>query len=392
MNMKRQITPMNSDKMNKNNKKPNRFGLINSISIILLFLFFISSVYSVIYEENSKNITIPISELIHDIGMGKVLSIVVKSDDIIVEYQDKTIKNSKKETDASVTETFERYGLTPEKLNAIKISVEGPSGFWFWIGQMAPFLLPVIFLMFIIWFLSWLTAVFSTEVIVLTKNDLASTIKFLFLPDNKFCLIPNGIDTDAISFFPQEQARKELGLELEPSAIIIGGITEFTKNKGVQYLIEAAKALPKSVRVAFISGGERKSQMEKFAKDFGVSERIHFLGFKQDAAKYLKAFDIFVFPSIKEGLPYSLLEAGLAELSIVASNVGGIPDIITNEENGLLVEPKSSHALAKAIKKLLENKEKREQFGKKISEKIKTDFSFASMLEKTIEIYKTNQS
>ena len=245
---------------------------------------------------------------------------------------------------------------------------------------------------FIIWFLSWLTAVFSTEVIVLTKNDLASTIKFLFLPDNKFCLIPNGIDTDAISFFPQEQARKELGLELEPSAIIIGGITEFTKNKGVQYLIEAAKALPKSVRVAFISGGERKSQMEKFAKDFGVSERIHFLGFKQDAAKYLKAFDIFVFPSIKEGLPYSLLEAGLAELSIVASNVGGIPDIITNEENGLLVEPKSSHALAKAIKKLLENKEKREQFGKKISEKIKTDFSFASMLEKTIEIYKTNQS
>src|SRR3989344_593155 len=154
MNMKRQITPMNSDKMNKNDKKPNRFGLINSISIILLFLFFISSVYSVIYEENSKNVTIPISELVHDIGMGKVLSIVVKSDDLIVEYQDKTIKNSKKETDASVTETFERYGLTPEKLNAIKISVEGPSGFWFWIGQMAPFLLPVIFLMFIIWFLS----------------------------------------------------------------------------------------------------------------------------------------------------------------------------------------------------------------------------------------------
>jgi len=239
----------------------------------------------------------------------------------------------------------------------------------------------------VIWFLSWLTTVFSTKVIVLTKNDLISTIKFLFLSDNKFCLIPNGIDTDAISFLQREQARKELRLELEPSTILIGGITEFTKNKGAQYLIEAAKTLPESVRVVFIGGGEKKSQMEKLAEDLGISERVHFLGFKENATKYLKAFDIFVFPSLKEGLPYTLLEAGLAGLPTVASDVGGIPDIIQNGENGLLVQPKNPKALASAIKKLLANKEKREQFGKKISEKIKTEFSFASMLEKTMKLY-----
>ncbi|HEY4478406.1 MAG TPA: hypothetical protein VI775_01025, partial [Candidatus Paceibacterota bacterium] len=151
---KQDISTANNGKNNKNNKKPRRFGLLNSISIILLILFLMSSVYSMIYEQNTKEVTIPISELVHDIGMGKVLSIVVKSDDLIAKYQDETIKNSKKETDASVTETFERYGLTPEKLNAVEISVEGPSGFWFWVGQMAPFLLPLFFLFFIIWFLT----------------------------------------------------------------------------------------------------------------------------------------------------------------------------------------------------------------------------------------------
>jgi len=155
MDMRKQdISTANNGKNNKNNKKPRRFGLLNSISIILLILFLMSSVYSMIYEQNTKEVTIPISELVHDIGMGKVLSIVVKSDDLIAKYQDETIKNSKKETDASVTETFERYGLTPEKLNAVEISVEGPSGFWFWVGQMAPFLLPLFFLFFIIWFLT----------------------------------------------------------------------------------------------------------------------------------------------------------------------------------------------------------------------------------------------
>lgn len=240
---------------------------------------------------------------------------------------------------------------------------------------------------FIIWFLSWLTAVFSTKIIVLTKTDLASATKFLFLPDDKFRLIPNGVNKTTVTFLPREQARKELGLELEPSTALIGGITEFTKNKGVQYLIEAAKDLPESVRIAFIGDGEEKNEMETLAKKLGLKNRVHFLGFKDNAAQYLKAFDIFVFPSLKEGLPYAILEAGLAELPIATSNIGGIPDIITNEENGLLVEPKNPPELARAIKKLLENKEGREQFGQKISEKIKTEFSFARMLEKTIKLY-----
>ncbi len=144
----------NKDPKDKKGKRPSRFGFLNSIASILLILFLISGVYSAVVEQNVGGAPIPLSELVHDIGMGKVISVTVQGEDLIAEYQDKTIKKSKKETDSSVTETFARYGLTPEKLNAVKISVEGPSGLGFWLGQLAPFLVPLFFLALIIWFLS----------------------------------------------------------------------------------------------------------------------------------------------------------------------------------------------------------------------------------------------
>lgn len=142
------------DANGKKGKKPSRFGLLNSISTGLLILFLITSVYSFIADSNSGIATIALSDLVHDVGMGKVTAITVQSDDLIVLYADKTSKKAKKETDSSITETFARYGLTPEKLNAVKINVEGPSGFIFWIIQLSPFLAPLLFIALIIWFLT----------------------------------------------------------------------------------------------------------------------------------------------------------------------------------------------------------------------------------------------
>ncbi len=142
------------DKGGKKAKKPSRFGLLNSISMVLLVLFLISGLYSMVAEQTTVGTVISVSELAHDIGMGKVTSVAVRGDDLIATYQDKSVKTSKKETDSAVTETFARYGLTPEKLNAVKISIEGPSGFAFWVGQFAPFLVPLIFIILMIWFLS----------------------------------------------------------------------------------------------------------------------------------------------------------------------------------------------------------------------------------------------
>lgn len=118
----------------------------------MLVLFAISTVYSYVAEQNVPSTPIAISELVTDVGAGKVVSIVVRGDDLVSEYSDKTIKTAKKEFDSSVTETFARYGLTPDKLSKVKISVEGPSGAVFWIGQFAPFLFPILLLIILIWF------------------------------------------------------------------------------------------------------------------------------------------------------------------------------------------------------------------------------------------------
>ncbi len=138
----------------KGNKKPSKFGLINSISIAILILFLITSFYSIIADQNTNTKNIALSDLVHDIGMGKVTEVTVKGDDLIALYSDKTLKTAKKEVDSSVTETFTRYGLTPEKLNAVKINIEGPSGFSFWLIQVAPFIVPILFLALLVWFMT----------------------------------------------------------------------------------------------------------------------------------------------------------------------------------------------------------------------------------------------
>jgi cell division protease FtsH len=135
-------------------KKPSKLRFLNTISTAILILFLITGFYSILVDQTVEQNLIPLSELVHDVGMGKVTAITVQGNTLIAEYQDKTTKTSKKETDASVTETFTSYGLTPEKLNAVKISIEGPSGFWFWVGQLAPFIAPLFFLALIIWFLT----------------------------------------------------------------------------------------------------------------------------------------------------------------------------------------------------------------------------------------------
>jgi cell division protease FtsH len=144
----------NSNSPKKSNKKPSKFGLINSVSTGILILFLVTGIYSILTDQSTNTTKITLSELVKDVGASKVISITVRGDDLIATYDDKSIKETKKESDSSITETFARYGITAEKLNALKIDVEGPSGFTFWIVQFAPFIIPILFIILTIWFLT----------------------------------------------------------------------------------------------------------------------------------------------------------------------------------------------------------------------------------------------
>ena len=203
---------------------------------------------------------------------------------------------------------------------------------------------------FLIKLASKITCLFYDKIICVSRNDYNEAIKNKIAPAQKLTFIHNGINPADYNF--QERMEKEF---------TVGTIGEATKNKGHKYLIEASKNFP-DIKLNIISN-------------------------IPNASKYLKNFDIFVLPSLKEGLPYVILEAGLAGLPIIASNVGGIPEIIENGKEGLLVPPANPEELAVAIKKLIDDKALRENLARNLHEKIQREFSLEKMLKETISQY-----
>ena len=203
---------------------------------------------------------------------------------------------------------------------------------------------------FLIKLASKITCLFYDKIICVSRNDYNEAIKNKIAPAQKLTFIHNGINPADYNF--QERMEKEF---------TVGAIGEATKNKGHKYLIEASKNFP-DIKLNIISN-------------------------IPNASKYLKNFDIFVLPSLKEGLPYVILEAGLAGLPIIASNVGGIPEIIENGKEGLLVPPANPEELAVAIKKLIDDKALRENLARNLHEKIQREFSLEKMLKETISQY-----
>jgi len=125
----------------------------NFLSTLLIFLLLVS-LYSFIAERKDKPEVIPISQLAKDVEGGLVTSIVVRGEELEATYKDETKKESKKEVDAALTETLSNYGVSLEKLAEVSIEVESPGGFRFWFVTLAPFLIPLLFIVIFIWFLS----------------------------------------------------------------------------------------------------------------------------------------------------------------------------------------------------------------------------------------------
>ena len=240
---------------------------------------------------------------------------------------------------------------------------------------------------------SRLICLFYKKIIVLSRADYDAALKLHIAPRRKLVLIHNGIDPESISFLSRDEACQKLGLN--PREIVLGAIGEFTKNKGQEYLIgaigllKAKEALPagRQVKAIIIGWGEEKKDLELRIKDRGLRDEVKIIDDLSPAAPYLKAFDIFVLPSLKEGLPYTLLEAGLAELPVIATNVGGNPEIIADNETGLLVAPADPDALAKAIERLLNDQPLGARLAQTLHQKIIREFSKKEMLEKTFTLY-----
>jgi len=245
---------------------------------------------------------------------------------------------------------------------------------------------------FVIKFIAWVSLILNTKIICVSKKVLFDAPR-LFINKNKFHLIYLGIQTP--EFLEKEKAQEFLIFHLKDKMLLsqdtfwMGTISELTKNKGIEFAIKAIAQLKnKNLHFIIIGEGELKNRLKKITLDLEIQDQIHFCGAVDGASKYLKALDLFALTSITEALGYVLMEAGMAEIPIVASDVGGIPEIIEHYKTGILVAPKDSESIAQAIDKLLKDEQLRANLAKNLKEKVKTKFSFEKMIEETVSLYK----
>lgn len=239
---------------------------------------------------------------------------------------------------------------------------------------------------------SYLSVLFSHRTIAVSKKDYKDGLKFPFV-SGKISLVHNGIGN--VNFKERGEARNEIlskiNLSDSPNLCLIGTIGELHKNKGLSYLINSIGiSLNPNYNIALviIGDGEEKNSLEKIIEEKELSKKVFLAGRIENAALYLKAFDIFILSSIKEGLPYVLLEAGLAGLPAISTNVGGVPEIIEDMQSGMIVRKKDEKELSKAIIYLLENPEKAEALGNNLKNNIDKNFNLGNMLEETSNIYR----
>lgn len=143
---------------------------------------------------------------------------------------------------------------------------------------------------------------------------------------------------------------------LRRSGCLVGTVSRLSEEKGVRYLIDAVGRLVREnydVRAAIVGDGPQRGYLQKLIDRQGLSERVVLVGFKEQAHNYIPLFDVFVLPSLTEGMPMTILEAMQAGVPIVASRVGGVPDVLGHGDLGILVKPRDAAALAAAVSSVL---------------------------------------
>lgn len=172
-------------------------------------------------------------------------------------------------------------------------------------------------------------------------------------------------------------------------AFTLGTIGELHTNKGHDVLIRALALLPKNKdwQTIVIGEGEERARLQSLITKNSLAEHVFLAGYMNQGATLLSAFDMFVLPSRTEALGYALLEAGQAELPVVASNVGGIPEVIENEKTGILVTKENPQVLAHALTALMHDDVLRKKYGAQNREHITDTFSLPRMIAETEKVY-----
>ena len=226
--------------------------------------------------------------------------------------------------------------------------------------------------------------------VVVVSEAIKSEVLHCGISENKIAVITNGINLDRFGNKNRiRETRKNFGITEDEK--IIGLVSRLTAEKGHVYLLKAAKDIVSEfprVRFLIIGDGPLRRELEDMVSALQLRNKVIFAGLQKDIPDILAAVDIFVLPSLTEGLPMAMLEAMAAGRPLIASRVGAIPKIIENGVNGLLVEPGNSDDLRKAIIELLRDPKRADMFSKAGLELIANKFSSKRMAEDYKQVYR----
>lgn len=235
------------------------------------------------------------------------------------------------------------------------------------------------------------------DIIIATTKAYANESEFLREYTDKITLIPNGINIEDFNIsYSKEECRNKLGLSADKNIILfLGSLVPY---KGPDILLKAFSAVKKEipdVELVFAGRGEMQEELVKLSKKLNIEENVKFSGFVDEDLKpvYYRAADIFCLPSTNMGESFGIvnLEAMACGIPIISSKLGGIPDIVKDMENGILVKPGDSKSLADAMIFLLENEDIRKKMGTDGRKKVE-EYSWEKIAEKTEDVYKRLKS
>ncbi|MBN1527371.1 MAG: glycosyltransferase family 4 protein [Candidatus Omnitrophica bacterium] len=231
---------------------------------------------------------------------------------------------------------------------------------------------------------------FTDKFIALTELEKKDMVRFRVAKDGKVAVIYQGLelsDYEKPAGDP-EKARRELNIE--PDQSVVGMVGRLEAIKGPYYFVEAAyevvKTFPRAKFVVVGEGSLRRS-IEAGVEDLGLSGNFIFTGWRDDVPEVMRIFDIEVLPSLNEAVGIVLIEAQAAGVPVVATNVGGIPEIMKDKETGILVPPADSRALSGAIIALLSDKDSRSRMGENGKAWVRGKFSSDMMVGNISALY-----
>ncbi len=207
-------------------------------------------------------------------------------------------------------------------------------------------------------------------------------------PD-KVITIPSGIDLS--KFDPSATTgslRAELGIS--PGAPVVVVVAILRKDKGHSYFIHAAKEVVEKfpdAKFLIVGDGPQRGNIEALIHELGLKDHVLMLGLRKDIPAVLASSDLYVIPSLREGMGQSTMEAMAMGVPVIASNVGGLPELVIGNETGVLVSPQDSPALAEAMIGLLTDKERAARLAQRAQQSIRENYDIRRTVDKTLDLY-----